>query len=234
MLKAGAVQWEVLSQQSTSSESNQRDRKSRGRLQAVGVILKWLHAKCSGIDGFKFRPQRPQNDKVRGRGGVRKPLFSEIPIIWLFKFNRPPLTAPLTALRGLHTIIPLTTWVLAPNTAERGGGHEKGVPDLEHTLSITQCNMETWLWVIVSRRRALSKGPFTQDKENKSAFPLSLSFPQGRSVTWEPRIWILQLFFFLRALCWSRKDLGNLPFCCKWGGWVGGCSPFDSSQLIIL
>lgn len=70
MLKAGAVQWEVLSQQSTSSESNQRDRKSRGRLQAVGVILKWLHAKCSGIDGFKFRPQRPQNDKVRGRGGV--------------------------------------------------------------------------------------------------------------------------------------------------------------------
>lgn len=152
-LKDVALQWEVLSQQ--SAESNQRVRKSRGRLLAVGVILKWLPSKCSGIDGFKFRPQWPQNDKVRGRRGVRKPLFLEIPIIWLFKSTGAPiipLTAPLTALRGLHTIIPLTTCVLAPNTAERGEGHKKGVPDLEHTLSITQCNIETWLWVIVCQR----------------------------------------------------------------------------------
>ena len=63
----------------------------------MGVILKWLHAKCSGIDGFKFRPQWPQNDKVRGRRGVRKPLFLEIPIIWLFKstgVRSPPTPTP--------------------------------------------------------------------------------------------------------------------------------------------
>lgn len=96
-----AIQWEGLSLQSTSVQSDWRACNSCGGRAGCGVILRWQLAKCSGVDGFKFRAPRPQNDKVRGRGEVRKPLFLEIPIIWLFKSTgacSPPLTPCLPSM----------------------------------------------------------------------------------------------------------------------------------------
>lgn len=153
--EAVAVQGEVLSQQSTSAGSNSQ---GCGSLLAVGVILKWLCAKCSGIDGFKFRPPWPSNDKVRGRRGVRKPLFLEIPIIWLFKSTwahvPPPAPSPNSsnAERSAHHH-PINHMCAGRDDSWAWRREWKGVWDLEHTLSIIRRYMETRFWIIACRRR---------------------------------------------------------------------------------